>query len=57
MFADPQVRAIICVRGGYGTPRILDKIDYGIIKRNPKIFVGYSDIKDMVEATKIIILR
>lgn len=44
MFADPQVRAIICVRGGYGTPRILDKIDYGIIKRNPKIFVGYSDI-------------
>ncbi len=44
MFADPQVRAIICVRGGYGTPRILDKIDYGVIKRNPKIFVGYSDI-------------
>lgn len=44
MFADPQVRAIICVRGGYGTPRILDKIDYRVIKRNPKIFVGYSDI-------------
>jgi muramoyltetrapeptide carboxypeptidase len=44
MFADREVRAIFCVRGGYGTPRILDKIDYNIIKRNPKIFVGYSDI-------------
>ncbi|CUT03826.1 S66 peptidase family protein [Candidatus Chrysopegis kryptomonas] len=44
MFADREIRAIFCVRGGYGTPRILDKIDYNIIKRNPKIFVGYSDI-------------
>ncbi|MGO9482877.1 MAG: S66 peptidase family protein [Candidatus Kryptoniota bacterium] len=43
-FADKNVKAIICSRGGYGTPRILDKIDYGIIGRNPKIFVGYSDI-------------
>ena len=43
-FADKNVKAIICSRGGYGTPRILDKIDYGIIKHNPKIFVGYSDI-------------
>lgn len=44
MFADEEVDAIICLRGGYGTPRILDKIDYEIIKKNPKIFVGYSDI-------------
>ncbi len=44
MFADPEVRAIICVRGGYGTPRILDKVNYSVIKKNPKIFVGYSDI-------------
>jgi muramoyltetrapeptide carboxypeptidase len=43
-FADKNVKAIICSRGGYGTPRILDKIDYEIIKRNPKIFIGYSDI-------------
>jgi muramoyltetrapeptide carboxypeptidase len=43
-FADKNVKAIICSRGGYGTPRILDKIDYGTIKQNPKIFVGYSDI-------------
>lgn len=44
MFADPDVNAIFCMRGGYGTPRILDLIDYRIITRNPKIFVGYSDI-------------
>ncbi len=44
MFKDKNVKAIFCVRGGYGTPRLLDKIDYKIIKSNPKIFVGYSDI-------------
>jgi muramoyltetrapeptide carboxypeptidase len=43
-FADKNVKAIICSRGGYGTPRILDKIDYESIRKNPKIFVGYSDI-------------
>ncbi len=44
MFADPEVKAIFCTRGGYGTPRMLDLIDYDLIKNNPKIFVGYSDI-------------
>ncbi len=44
MFADKQVRAIIAVRGGYGTPRLLPLINYQLIKRNPKIFVGYSDL-------------
>ncbi|MFZ1082316.1 MAG: LD-carboxypeptidase [Candidatus Kryptoniota bacterium] len=43
-FADKNVKAIICSRGGYGTPRILDKINYNVIKRNPKLLVGYSDI-------------
>jgi muramoyltetrapeptide carboxypeptidase len=43
-FADKNVKAIICSRGGYGTPRILDKVNYGAIKKNPKILVGYSDI-------------
>jgi muramoyltetrapeptide carboxypeptidase len=43
-FADKNVKAIICSRGGYGTPRILDRIDYELIKKNPKIFIGYSDI-------------
>ncbi len=44
MFANKNVKAIFCLRGGYGTIRLLDKIDYNLIKRNPKIFVGYSDI-------------
>lgn len=44
MFANKKVNAIICLRGGYGTPRLLDKLDYNLIKRNPKIFCGYSDI-------------
>ena len=44
MFKDDQVDGIICLRGGYGTPRILDLIDYHAIRENPKVFVGYSDI-------------
>jgi len=43
-FADPSVAGIVCLKGGYGTPRILDALDYGMIRRNPKVFVGYSDI-------------
>ena len=44
MFRDKEVDGIICIRGGYGTPRILDLLDYEAIKNNPKVFVGYSDI-------------
>jgi len=44
MFHDRRVKAILCVRGGYGTPRILHLLDYRLITRNPKIFVGFSDI-------------
>jgi len=44
MFRDPQIDAIICTRGGYGTPRIIDQLDFEAIGNNPKIFVGYSDI-------------
>ncbi len=43
-FADKKVNAIFCARGGYGSLRILDLIDYSLIKKNPKIFLGYSDI-------------
>ena len=43
-FADESINAIIACRGGYGAIRILDKIDYDVIKNNPKIFCGYSDI-------------
>lgn len=47
MFADPGVDAIFCVRGGYGTTRMLDRLDYDVIRSNPKIFAGYSDITAM----------
>ncbi|MFM9281470.1 S66 peptidase family protein [Paenibacillus jiagnxiensis] len=44
MFADPGIQAIVCSRGGYGTARIADMLNYEMIRRNPKIFWGYSDI-------------
>jgi muramoyltetrapeptide carboxypeptidase len=44
MFADSRVKAIMCVRGGYGAGRILPRLDYRLIRANAKIFVGYSDI-------------
>jgi muramoyltetrapeptide carboxypeptidase len=44
MFADPGVGAVFALQGGYGTPRLLDRIDYDLIRRNPKILLGFSDI-------------
>lgn len=44
MFLDPEVKVIFCLRGGYGSTRLLDRIDYEMIHGHPKIFVGYSDI-------------
>jgi muramoyltetrapeptide carboxypeptidase len=43
-FEDARVRAIFCIRGGYGAPRILPLLRYRMIARHPKILVGYSDI-------------
>lgn len=43
-FLNPEIKAIICARGGFGALKLLDKIDYEIIKNNPKIFAGSSDI-------------
>lgn len=50
MFKRKEVKAIFCIRGGYGSGRLLDKIDYNLIKKNPKIFVGYSDITALQSA-------
>jgi len=47
MFQDPAIDAIICSRGGYGAPRIIDQIDFQAIQNNPKIFIGYSDITSL----------
>lgn len=43
-FKDPEIKMILAARGGYGTIRLLDKIDFDLIKNNPKIFAGYSDL-------------
>jgi len=43
-FADPDIRAVLPVRGGWGTARLLPLLDYDLIRRNPKILMGYSDI-------------
>ncbi|WP_144175059.1 LD-carboxypeptidase [Pseudomonas sp. Kh13] len=43
-FADPAIDAILCMRGGYGSMRLLDQLDFELIRRNPKPLIGYSDI-------------
>lgn len=43
-FTDREVDAIFPGTGGYGTTRIVDKLDYELIKKNPKVFIGFSDI-------------
>jgi muramoyltetrapeptide carboxypeptidase len=52
MFADPEVRAIHCVRGGWGCARILPLLDWQTIARNPKILLGYSDITALLLALR-----
>jgi muramoyltetrapeptide carboxypeptidase len=47
MFADPSVDAIFAIRGGYGAAQLLDRIDYDLLRKSPKIFLGYSDITAM----------
>ena len=48
MFMDESIDAIICGRGGYGGNRVLPLLDYDVIRENPKIFVGYSDITGLL---------
>ena len=50
--ADREVKAIICLRGGYGSPRLLDLLDYEAMRKQPKILVGYSDISALLIALK-----
>jgi muramoyltetrapeptide carboxypeptidase len=50
MFRSKHVRAIFYHRGGYGSIRLLDKLDYDLVKQNPKIIVGYSDATALFSA-------
>lgn len=47
MFKDPEVDGIMCIRGGWGCNRILPLIDYSVIRNNPKVFCGFSDITSL----------
>ena len=53
MFADPAVAGIWCLRGGYGCTRLLPHIDYSLIRKNPKVLIGYSDITALLQAINI----
>ncbi len=44
MFADPEIHGIVCLRGGYGSVRMLPRMDFDSVRAHPKVFVGYSDI-------------
>ena len=44
MLNDPQIKAIMCARGGYGVVRIIDQLNFDAFKKNPKWVIGFSDI-------------
>lgn len=46
-FSRKDIKGIFCVKGGYSASQLLDKIDYKLIKNNPKVFVGYSDVTNL----------
>lgn len=50
MFESPEINGIVCARGGYGSGRLLPHINYDLIKANPKVLVGYSDITALLFA-------
>ena len=50
LFKDPDVKAIVCARGGFGCLRMLPLVDFDIIRTHPKIFVGFSDVTALLTA-------
>ena len=46
-FSQKNIKGIFCVKGGYSASQLLDKIDYELIRNNPKVFVGYSDVTNL----------
>ena len=44
LFKDPAINGIVCARGGFGSLRILPLVDFNVIRENPKVFIGFSDI-------------
>ena len=52
LFKDPEVQAIVCARGGFGSLRILPLVDFDVVRENPKVFIGFSDITALLAAIK-----
>jgi muramoyltetrapeptide carboxypeptidase len=50
LFKDTAINAIFCARGGFGSLRILPLVDYDVIRKNPKVFIGFSDITALLTA-------
>ena len=50
LFNTPDVKGIICARGGYGSMRILELMDFDLLRQHPKVFVGFSDISALISA-------
>lgn len=50
LFADPGVKAIMAVRGGFGSMRMLDHLDWELIQTNPKLVIGFSDVTALLTA-------
>jgi len=50
LFADKTISGIFCMKGGWGCARLLDKLDYNLIKANPKVLIGFSDITSLLIA-------
>ncbi len=50
LFTDPDVRAVLALRGGWGSARLLPHLDYAAIRRRPKILMGYSDVTALLNA-------
>ena len=50
LFANKNVKGIFCMKGGWGCARLLDKIDYALIEKNPKVLIGFSDITALLIA-------
>lgn len=49
-FADPAIRAVLPIRGGWGSSRVLPHLDFETIRKNPKVLLGYSDITALLLA-------
>src|SRR5262249_3610815 len=49
MFVDPQIEAIFCARGGYGSVHLLSRLDSEVFRANPKVFLGHSDVTVLLQ--------